>query len=115
MQLLASCHPYSVLLPVGLAMRPPLLEVRCALTAPFHPYLGLEPWRFDLCGAFPKVTLAGRYPAPCLYGARTFLCLLGSDRPADWPWLSREPGEGGQVGASFDPDEMTAPRACDLL
>ena len=40
----------------------------------FSPLPRPEPWRFDLCGAFPKVTLAGRYPAPCLYGARTFLC-----------------------------------------
>src|SRR5436305_6147309 len=31
--------------------------------------------RFAFCGAFPEVTLAGRYPAPCLHGARTFLCL----------------------------------------
>ena len=29
--------------------------------------------RFTFCGTFPQVTLAGRYPAPCLYGARTFL------------------------------------------
>ena len=33
-----SCHPYSVLLPVGFAMPPPLLAARCAFTAPFHPY-----------------------------------------------------------------------------
>ena len=26
-----------------------------------------------LCGAFPKVSLAGRYPAPFLHGVRTFL------------------------------------------
>ena len=26
-----------------------------------------------LCGAFPGVAPAGRYPAPCLHGARTFL------------------------------------------
>ena len=26
-----------------------------------------------LCGAFPRVTPAGHYPAPCLHGARTFL------------------------------------------
>ena len=32
------CRSYSVLLPVGFAMPPPLLETRCALTAPFHPY-----------------------------------------------------------------------------
>ena len=31
-------HPYSVLLPVGFAMPPPLPAARCALTAPFHPY-----------------------------------------------------------------------------
>ena len=30
-------RPYSVLLQAGLAMPPPLLEARCALTAPFHP------------------------------------------------------------------------------
>ena len=30
-------HPYSVLLPVGFAMPPPLPEARCALAAPFHP------------------------------------------------------------------------------
>jgi len=29
--------------------------------------------RFAFCGTFPKVTLAGRYPAPCFRGARTFL------------------------------------------
>jgi len=32
------CRPYSVLLPVGFALPPPLPEARCALTAPFHPY-----------------------------------------------------------------------------
>jgi hypothetical protein len=43
---------------------------------------GLLPHRFTvtpragpslLCGAFPGVAPAGRYPAPCLHGARTFL------------------------------------------
>jgi hypothetical protein len=29
--------------------------------------------RFDFCGAIPGVAPAGRYPAPCLRGARTFL------------------------------------------
>jgi len=29
--------------------------------------------RFILCGAFPRVTPAGRYPAPFLCGVRTFL------------------------------------------
>ncbi len=30
-------------------------------------------WRFVFCGAFPGVTPAGHYPAPCFRGARTFL------------------------------------------
>jgi hypothetical protein len=29
--------------------------------------------RFDLCGTFPGVAPAGRYPAPHVDGARTFL------------------------------------------
>ncbi len=29
--------------------------------------------RFVLCGTFPKVAPAGRYPAPFVHGARTFL------------------------------------------
>src|SRR5712675_3033086 len=67
------CRPYSVLLPVWFAMPFPLPDTRCALTAPFHPCsvrrrsgsfsvalsLGLPP--------------AGRYPAPYVDGARTFL------------------------------------------
>src|SRR6478609_1555291 len=32
------CRPYSVLLPVWFAMPFPLPDMRCALTAPFHPY-----------------------------------------------------------------------------
>lgn len=86
-------RPYSVLLPVGFTMPAPLPAPRCALTAPFHPYpptqLALlrrgEPeglsrqspkgdgGRFVLCGTFPEVALAGRYPAPHVKGARTFL------------------------------------------
>ncbi len=37
--LACACHPYSVLLPVGFTLPPPLPEARCALTAPFHPCL----------------------------------------------------------------------------
>ncbi len=32
-----ACRPYSVLLPVGFTLPPPLPAARCALTAPFHP------------------------------------------------------------------------------
>ena len=69
------CRPYSVLLPVWFAMPVPLPDPRCALTAPFHPYCpalaGGE--RFVLCGTVPGVAPAGRYPAPYVDGARTFL------------------------------------------
>jgi hypothetical protein len=30
-------------------------------------------WRYIFCGTFPRVTPAGRYPAPYFRGARTFL------------------------------------------
>jgi hypothetical protein len=78
------CRPYSVLLPVWFAMPPPLPEARCALTAPFHPYPA-SPFsgfagRFVLCGTVPgaapacaRKNPAGRYPAPYVDGARTFL------------------------------------------
>src|SRR5215472_65502 len=75
-------RPYSVLLPVGFAVPPALPQARCALTAPFHPYRGPSalgrgrewaPRRFVFCGTFPGVTPAGRYPAPYVHGARTFL------------------------------------------
>jgi hypothetical protein len=64
-------RPYLVLLPVGFAMPFPLPGPRCALTAPFHPYLpfarmpGHSARRSALCGTFPRVAPAGRYPAPC--------------------------------------------------
>jgi hypothetical protein len=69
---LAACRPYSVLLPVGFTVPSLLPATRCALTAPFHPYrIGIR--RFAFCGTFPRVAPAGRYPAPCFRGARTFL------------------------------------------
>lgn len=71
---------YLILLPVGLAVPPTLLPTRCALTAPFHPY---SAERYIFCGAFPEVSLAGSYPAPCSHGARTFLRLRG-DHPTVW-------------------------------
>ncbi len=73
----AACRPYLVLLPVGFTLPALLPGQRCALTAPFHPYLDqsrLRSWRFAFCGTFPEVALAGSYPAPCFRGARTFLC-----------------------------------------
>jgi hypothetical protein len=92
-----SHHPYSVLLPVGFAMPLPLPAARCALTAPFHPYPQLAQsacgGRFVLCGTFPGVAPAGRYPAPFFRGARTFLhrnlsvIAAAVTQPTDWRGL----------------------------
>ena len=74
-----ACRPYLVLLPVGFAVPLPLPVARWALTPPFHPCLAGLPLesgparRSVFCGTFPGVAPAGRYPAPCLRGARTFL------------------------------------------
>ena len=79
-------RPYLVLLPVGFAVPPLLPPARCALTAPFHPYP--QPaeagpgGRSALCGTFPGVAPAGRYPAPCFRGARTFLPRSRRERPS---------------------------------
>src|SRR3954453_3699571 len=54
--------------------------------------------RYLFCGAFPEVTLAGRYPAPCLRGARTFLCFR-SGHPAGWRERLRALRRGGQIAA----------------
>ena len=69
-------RPYSVLLPVGFAVPPPLPGARGALAAPFHPCpreVAFLRGRFVFCGTFPGVAPAGRWPAPYSRGARTFL------------------------------------------
>ena len=54
------CRPYSVLLPVGFAVPPPLPDARCALTAPFHPC----PCRSPCAGGLFSVALSlGSPPA----------------------------------------------------
>ncbi len=49
--------PYLVLLRVGFTMPPPLLEERCALTAPFHPYPGTGPAANSVQADQPGVAL----------------------------------------------------------
>src|SRR4029077_8223360 len=80
-------RPYSVLLPGGFALPLLLPGPRCALTAPFHPYLE-NPRRFAFCGTVPGVAPAGGYPAPCFQGARTFL----SAWPIRWQLTERPSG-----------------------
>ena len=53
--------------------------------------------RFAFCGAFPGVAPAGPYPAPCLRGARTFLCLAAAAIRPTGSLTDRErrrPGQG---------------------
>ena len=66
---------------------------RCAASGPEK--------RFAFCGTFPGVAPAGRYPAPCFRGARTFLHLRwrastanghsarlpSSGHPANWHFM----------------------------
>ncbi len=57
------CRPYSVLLPAGLAVPPTLPPARCALTAPFHPYLQAK--KFSLPkGGLLSVALSLGSPPP---------------------------------------------------
>jgi hypothetical protein len=81
-----ACRSYLVLLPVGFAVPPPLPAARCALTAPFHPCrpsgTPVRASRCTFCGTVPGVAPAGRYPAPHLRGARTFLSPLFGERPS---------------------------------
>jgi hypothetical protein len=104
------CRPYSVLLPVWFAMPFPLPDPRCALTAPFHPYRAEAPrgegGRFVLCGTVPGVTPAGRYPAPYVDGARTFLSRSLSTvagaavRPTDAPVMGAQSRRVKPIGST---------------
>jgi hypothetical protein len=95
-----ACRSYSVLLPVGFSLPPPLPAARCALTAPFHPCrppgAAETDWRCTFCGTVPGVAPAGCYPAPYLRGARTFLPppKAESGHPTVWHkdiWVSAIP------------------------
>jgi len=55
---------YLVLLQVGFTLPQLLPAARCALTAPFQPYL-TEIRRYIFCGTCHKLTLSRRYLAPC--------------------------------------------------
>ena len=60
---------YLVLLRVGFTLPLVLLQARCALTAPFHPYLSAVYFLWH----FPSTHAAQALPGTLPYGARTFL------------------------------------------
>jgi hypothetical protein len=79
------CRPYSVLLPAGFAVPRLLPAARCALTAPFHPYLGKPEavcflWHFPW--GRPRRTLSGAVSpwSPDFPPRNAFR----SGHPADW-------------------------------
>ena len=59
--------PYLVLLRVGFTLPLMLPSARCALTAPFQPYLPrrARDRRYIFCGTFRGLTSPRRYLAPC--------------------------------------------------
>ena len=82
-------RPYLVLLRVGFAMQRSLLNARCALTAPFHPYLWapgkpvfglLGERRYLFCGTFRRTALK-----PPLPGVTRHTALWSSDFPPPAP------------------------------
>jgi hypothetical protein len=85
-----SCRPYSVLLPVGFTLPPPLPGPRCALTAPFHPCPRAQfPGR--LGGLFSVALSLGspppavsRHRIPVEPGLSSTGVTPGSGRPAVW-------------------------------
>ena len=88
----AEIPPYLVLLRVGFALPAALLRRRCALTAPFHPYLSLAApavyflWHFPSNG--PAPTSAGALPDVIRHTAlrsSDFPLSCDSDRPVRLP------------------------------
>ena len=62
--------PYLALLRAGFCLPSVLPQTRCALTAPFHPYLSARPFGLARGGIFSvplvlRVAPTGRYPAHC--------------------------------------------------
>jgi hypothetical protein len=65
-----------------------------------------------LCGAFPGVAPAGRYPAPCLHGARTF---LGMSPPRGHPAIRATGGisaNADRINPSLLPHLLAGRQTC---
>jgi len=76
----------------GLPCRPCRQERGGLLPHPFTLTPGRVPRRFAFCGAIPRLASGGRYPPPCLRGARTFLqhcCQRSPGRPIEAPEYHR--------------------------
>jgi len=83
--------PYLVLLRVGFALPAALLRRRCALTAPFHPYLSLAARAVCFLWHFPSNRLEPAVPDVIRHTAlrsSDFPLSCDSDRPARLPTTS---------------------------
>ncbi len=97
--------PYLVLLRVGFALPRSLLNGRCALTAPFHPYrLSEENRRYVFCGTFRRLSLnsgSRTLSGTLLCGVRTFLYRAEARQrpsgPATNALIILDEGRGGSV------------------
>ena len=81
--------PLFGLAPGGVCRAVPVARTAVRSYRTLSPLLRAKPKRFAFCGTFPGVTPAGRYPAPCFRGARTFLPRKSlrtrdSGHPAGW-------------------------------
>jgi hypothetical protein len=83
--------PYLVLLRVGFALPGGLLRRRCALTAPFHPYLNLAARAVCFLWHFPSNRLEPAVPDVIRHTAlrsSDFPLFFNSDRPVRLPTTS---------------------------
>ena len=83
--------PYLVLLRVGFALPAALLRRRCALTAPFHPYLSLAARAVCFLWHFPSNRLEPAVPDVIRHTAlrsSDFPLSFNSDRPVRLPTSS---------------------------
>ncbi len=85
------CRLYLSSLRVGLAVPSRVAADAVRSYRTFSPLLRMMPkqsWqRYIFCGAFPKIALAGSYPAPLSRGARTFLLSSVAPTTGDHPTI----------------------------
>ena len=79
--------PYLVLLRVGFAMPAPSLSRRCALAAPFHPYLAVADEAVSFLWHFPSIRLEPDVPDVIRHTAL---------RSSDFPLLAPEDARSGR-------------------
>src|SRR5690349_19989661 len=67
--------------------------------------------RFAFCGTFPRVAPAGRYPAPCFHGARTFLpCNLSVSQQRSSGRLAMRGLRARRVRVNYAKHDLSTPQ-----